>query len=228
MLENGWELNQEKWATGDRLFGLNYLYELYLKANKNYTGRVTVPVLWDKKENTIVNNESAEIISQLNQQVNHLTGDQQDFYPEAFRDKIDGLNDQIYSAINNGVYRCGFATTQAAYEEAYIKLFVVLDTLDARLRDQRYLLGERLTETDWRLFTTLILFDAVYYSHFKTNQQRIRDYKGLYLYLKRLYYYPGIEEPVNFWHIKQHYYFSHKSINPTQIVPLGPNMDFSD
>ncbi|CAM3067558.1 S-transferase [Legionella steigerwaltii] len=226
MLEKGWEFKKGMGATGDMLYGLNYLYELYVQADSKYTGRVTVPVLWDKKEKTIVNNESAEIIRQFNQAFNHLTGDNQDFYPELLRPEIDALNDQIYHAINNGVYRCGFATTQQAYEEAYAQLFFLLDELDVRLRKQKYLLGEQLTEADWRFFTTLIRFDAVYYSHFKTNQQRICDYEGLQPYLERLYCHPGVSETVNFLHIKQHYYFSHKTINPTQIVPLGPKLNF--
>ncbi len=227
MLENGWTFKKEMGATGDALYGLNYLYELYIKADNKYTGRVTVPVLWDKKEKTIVNNESAEIIRQFNHAFNHLTGDNQDFYPEPLRAEIDALNGRIYNAINNGVYRCGFATTQEAYEEAYIKLFLLLDELDMRLRSQKYLLGEQLTEADWRLFTTLIRFDAVYYGHFKTNQQRISDYKSLQPYLERLYHHPGVRETVNLLHIKQHYYFSHKTINPTQIVPLGPQLNFN-
>ncbi|STY30985.1 S-transferase [Legionella wadsworthii] len=226
MLENGWEFKKGMGATGDLLYGLDYLYELYTKADNQYNGRVTVPVLWDKKEKTIVNNESAEIIRQMNQAFNHLTGDEQDFYPETLRTEIDALNDRIYHAINNGVYRCGFATTQEAYEEAYIQLFLLLDELDERLRHQNYLMGEQITETDWRLFTSLIRFDAVYYSHFKTNQQRISDYKSLQPYLEKLYSYPGVQETVNFLHIKQHYYFSHKKINPTQIVPLGPKLNF--
>ncbi|MGC1181970.1 glutathione S-transferase family protein [Legionella sp.] len=226
MLEKGWEFKKGMGASGDTLYGLNYLYELYVKANSNYSGRVTVPVLWDKKEKTIVNNESADIIRQFNQAFNHLTGDTNDFYPEALRTKIDVLNDRIYNAINNGVYRCGFATTQASYEEAYITLFDLLDELEIRLSSRKYLFGEHLTETDWRLFTTLIRFDVVYYSHFKTNKQRICDYRALQRYLERLYYHPGVRETVNFLHIKQHYYFSHKTINPTQIVPLGPKLQF--
>ncbi|AUH71737.1 glutathione S-transferase family protein [Legionella sainthelensi] len=226
MLEKGWEFKKGMGATGDILYGFNYLYELYAKANSQYTGRVTVPVLWDKKEKTIVSNESAEIIRQFNHAFNHLTGDLQDFYPESLRPEIDYLNDRIYNSINNGVYRCGFATTQNAYEEAYIELFALLDELDKRLRDQKYLLGDQLTEADWRLFTTLIRFDVVYYGHFKTNQQRISDYRALHSYLKRLYHHPGIHETVDFLHIKQHYYYSHKTINPTQIVPLGPQLSF--
>ncbi|MBI2786017.1 MAG: glutathione S-transferase family protein [Legionella longbeachae] len=226
MLEHGWMFKKEMGATGDTLYGLNYLYELYVKADKNYSGRVTVPVLWDKKEKTIVNNESAQIIRQFNQAFNHLTHDTNDYYPETLRAEIDALNDRIYKAINNGVYLCGFATSQKAYEEAYISLFDLLDELEVRLSGQKYLFGEQLTETDWRLFTTLIRFDAVYYGHFKTNQQRIGDYQALQSYLERLYYHPGIRETVNFSHIKQHYYFSHRTINPTQIIPLGPKLNF--
>jgi putative glutathione S-transferase len=226
MLEHGWTFEKGMGATGDVLYGLNYLYELYLKANPKYNGRVTVPVLWDKKEETIVNNESAEIIRQFNRAFNELTNDKQDFYPQALRKDIDELNERIYHSINNGVYRCGFASTQEAYEQAYLKLFELLDELNERLTHQKYLMGEELTEADWRLFTTLIRFDAVYYSHFKTNQRRISDYPALQPYLEGLYYHPGIRETVNFEHIKQHYYFSHKTINPTQIVPLGPKLDF--
>lgn len=226
MLEHGWEFKKEISATGDTLYGLRYLYELYLKAEPHYTGRVTVPVLWDKKEQTIVNNESAEIIRQFNEAFNHLTGDTQDFYPEFLRAEIDVMNDRIYSAINNGVYKCGFATEQKAYEAAYFELFNVLDVLEEHLSKHQYLVGEQITEADWRFFTTLIRFDAVYYGHFKTNKQRISDYKAIQSYLERLYYYPGIRDTVDFWHIKHHYYFSHKTINPTQIVPLGPKLVF--
>lgn len=227
MLENGWEFKKGMGATGDTLYGLDYLYELYLQAQNDYTGRVTVPVLWDKKEKTIVNNESAEIIRQFNQAFNHLTGDTQDFYPQALCAEIDALNERIYNTINNGVYKCGFATTQGAYDKAYQELFNLLDELEEHLQQHQYLIGGLLTEADWRFFTTLIRFDAVYYSHFKTNQQRISDYKAIQSYLERLYAYPGIRETVNFLQIKQHYYFSHKSINPTQIVPLGPKLAFN-
>lgn len=226
MLEHGWEFKPGMAATGDLLYGLHYLYEIYLKADKHYSGRVTVPVLWDKKEKTIVNNESAEIIRQFNHAFNHLTGDKQDFYPEALRAEIDVFNERIYNAINNGVYQCGFATTQEAYDKSYIELFTLLDELEQHLSQHQYLVGEQLTEADWRFFTTLIRFDAVYYSHFKTNKQRISDYKAIQPYLERLYNHPGVRETVNFLQIKQHYYFSHKAINPTQIVPLGPKLVF--
>ncbi|WP_058534009.1 glutathione S-transferase family protein [Legionella saoudiensis] len=227
MLEHGWEFKTGMDATGDRLYGLRYLYELYLKAHPDYTGRVTVPVLWDKKEQTIINNESAEIIRQFNEAFNQLTGDTQDFYPKPLRAEIDALNDRIYNGINNGVYKCGFATTQEAYESAYYELFSLLDELELHLAKHQYLIGDQLTEADWRFFTTLIRFDAVYYSHFKTNKQRISDYKAIQSYLEHLYHYPGIRETVNFLQIKQHYYYSHKTINPTQIVPVGPKLPFA-
>lgn len=226
MLEKGWTFQQGMGATGDVLYGLHYLYEVYLKADNQYSGRVTVPVLWDKKEQTIVNNESSEIIRQFNQAFNHLTGDKQDFYPQSLRVEIDAINERIYNYINNGVYKCGFATTQAAYEKAYEELFTVLDELEIHLRHNPYLVGGQLTEADWRFFTTLIRFDAVYYSHFKTNQQRISDYQAIQAYLERLYYHPEVQDTVNLLQIKQHYYFSHKAINPTQIVPVGPKLFF--
>ncbi|MCL9683846.1 glutathione S-transferase family protein [Legionella maioricensis] len=227
MLENGWEFKTGMdGTTGDTLYGLRYLYELYCKADSQYSGRVTVPVLWDKKKETIVSNESAEIIRQLNGAFNHLTGNHQDFYPPALAKEIDTMNDKIYATVNNGVYKCGFATTQEAYEHAFYELFATLDELDRHLSQNEYLVGGQLTEADWRLFTTLIRFDAVYFGHFKTNQQRISDYRYLQPYLKKLYQHPGIKQTVNFEHIKQHYYYSHKTINPTQIVPVGPRLDF--
>ncbi|MGQ3890078.1 glutathione S-transferase family protein [Legionella sp. CNM-1927-20] len=228
MLDRGWEFKVGMGATGDKLYGLRYLYELYCKADANYTGRVTVPVLWDKEKQTIVCNESAEIIRQFNTAFNHLTGDEQDFYPPSLRSEIDTINEKIYHTVNNGVYRCGFATSQEAYEEAFEQLFATLDELEAHLEQHSYLVGGQLTEADWRLFTTLIRFDAVYYSHFKTNKKRIVDYPALQEYLKRLYHHPGIKETVNFVHIKQHYYYSHDTINPTRIVPVGPILHLDD
>lgn len=227
MLEHGWEFKKEMGATGDKLYGFNYMYELYLKAEQEYSGRVTVPVLWDKKTETIVSNESADIIRQFNQAFDHLTGNDVDFYPQALRAEIDAINERIYKSVNNGVYQCGFATSQQAYEQAFEQLFSMLDELDSHLATHEFLVGGQLTEADWRLFTTLIRFDAVYYGHFKTNQKQISDYVYLQAYLQRLYYYPGIPETVNLEHIKQHYYFSHKMINPTQIVPVGPRLFFS-
>jgi putative glutathione S-transferase len=220
MLANGWELKDDQ-------YGLEYLYQLYLKADGGYEGRVTVPVLWDKREQTIVSNESAEIIRMFNTAFNGLTGNDKDYYPAALRGEIDAINERVYDSINNGVYRSGFATTQEAYEAAYYKLFDALDWVEQLLTRQRYLAGDALTEADWRLFTTLIRFDAVYHGHFKTNRQRIADYPAMSNYLRELYQQPGVAETVNFAHIKQHYYGSHHTINPTQVVPLGPQQDFT-
>jgi putative glutathione S-transferase len=220
MLENGWELN-------DPLYGLDYAYQLYLKADPGYEGRVTVPILWDKQTQTIVSNESSEIIRMFNTAFNHLTGDQTDYYPEKLRSKIDSVNTRVYDTINNGVYLCGFATFQQAYEKAFKALFESLDWVEDILSKQPYLAGEQLTEADWRLFTTLIRFDAVYFGHFKTNRQQIADYPAMSNYLRQLYQIEGIAESVNFEHIKTHYYASHLTINPTGIVPVGPAQDFT-
>lgn len=220
MLSHGWEIEDDP-------YGLDYLYQLYLKASPDYEGRVTVPVLWDKQRESIVSNESAEIIRMFNGAFDELTGNDTDFYPIALREQIDEINQRVYEGINNGVYRVGFATTQQAYQEAYYKLFEALDWVEERLARQRYLVGNVLTEADWRLFTTLIRFDAVYFGHFKTNRQQIADFPSISNYLRELYQYPGVAETVNFEHIKQHYYGSHDSINPTGVVPLGPLLDFS-
>ncbi|MBW6423044.1 glutathione S-transferase family protein [Rhizobium sp. XQZ8] len=225
MLENGWEFKTRDGATGDDLYGLDYLYQLYLKADPNYTGRVTVPILWDKQEQTIVSNESAEIIRMLNTAFDDLTGSTADYYPEALRSEIDALNATIYDTVNNGVYKAGFATTQDAYEQAIGKLFETLDTLDKRLSASRYLFGDQQTEADWRLFTTLLRFDPVYVGHFKCNIRRIEDYPNISGYLRDLYQHPGVAETCNLLHIKNHYYQSHKTINPTGIVPVGPMID---
>lgn len=219
MLENGWELKDDQ-------YGLDFLYQLYLKADTAYEGRVTVPVLWDKKTQTIVSNESAEIIRMFNSEFNALTGNYADYYPEAYRGVIEELNGRIYHTVNNGVYRAGFATTQEVYEAAFHELFDSLDWLEGMLTKQRYLVGDVLTEADWRLFTTLIRFDAVYVGHFKCNQKRIADYSALSSYVRDLYQVSGISETVNFEHIKTHYYASHKTINPTGIIPIGPEQDF--
>ncbi len=220
MLENGWELE------GDQ-YGLDFLYQLYLKADEGYEGRVTVPVLWDKKTKTIVSNESSEIIRMFNSSFNALTGNKIDYYPEAEREGIEQLNNRIYHTVNNGVYRAGFATTQEAYEQAFYELFDSLDWLEGILSKQRYLVGSVITEADWRLFTTLIRFDAVYVGHFKCNKQRIADYPALSAYLRDLYQVEGIADTVSFEHIKTHYYASHKTINPTGVIPLGPEQDFT-
>lgn len=220
MLNNGWELTDDQ-------YGLDYLYQLYLQADPGYEGRVTVPVLWDKQEQTIVSNESADIIRMFNSAFNDLTGNEQDFYPQALRSEINEINAHVYDTINNGVYKAGFATDQKVYEEAYDALFEALDGIESTLTQSRYLVGDQLTEADWRLFTTLIRFDAVYHGHFKTNRQRIADYPALSNYVRDLYQRPGVAGTVDFAHIKQHYYGSHVTINPTQVVPVGPAQDFT-
>jgi len=235
MLANGWEFKGEdregeerkgeNGGTADHLFGSRMLWEVYLRADSVYSGRVTVPVLWDKRKNTIVSNESAEIIRMFNSAFDRLTGSTADFCPQDLRPEIDALNARIYDAVNNGVYKAGFATSQAAYEESVAALFSMLDELENRLASKRYLTGDRLTEADWRLFTTLVRFDPVYVGHFKCNIRRIADYPNLYGYLRELYQVPGVAETVNMHHIKQHYYRSHTTINPTGIVPAGPVLD---
>jgi putative glutathione S-transferase len=226
MLENGWTFDTQKGSTGDKLDALAFLHQRYTADDVHYTGRVTVPVLWDKKLNRIVSNESSEIIRMFNSAFNELTGNRLDFYPEALRAEINQLNEQIYPAVNNGVYRAGFATSQGAYEQAFDGLFAELDVLEHLLGDKRYLAGEYLTEADIRLFTTLVRFDAVYYGHFKCNQRRISDYPNLNNWLRELYQWPGIAETVDLTHIKGHYYASHRTINPTGIVPKGPALSF--
>ena len=226
MLENGWTFDKAHGATGDQLDDFTYMHQRYTADTANYTGRVTVPVLWDKKLNRIVSNESAEIIRMFNSAFNGLTGNTLDFYPEALRPTIDALNGRIYPAVNNGVYRAGFATSQQAYGSAFDEVFAELDHLEQHLIEHRYLAGEYLTEADVRLFTTLIRFDAVYYSHFKCNLRRIADYPNLSNWLKEMYQWPGVAETVDFAHIKGHYYASHRTINPTGIVPKGPSQAF--
>ncbi|TBU97612.1 glutathione S-transferase family protein [Phytopseudomonas dryadis] len=227
MRENGWTFDTEHGSSGDALDGLSFMHQRYTLDDPEYTGRVTVPVLWDTRQQRIVSNESAEIIRMFNSAFDELTGNRLDFYPQPLQAEIDALNARIYPAVNNGVYRAGFATTQAAYEEAFSELFSELETLETRLGKARYLTGEYLTEADWRLFTTLIRFDAVYYGHFKCNQQRIADYPNLSNWLRELYQWPGVADTVDLRHIKHHYYASHLTINPTAIVPKGPQLDFS-
>jgi len=223
MLEHGWPLNDDfPGATGDRLYGLSFLYELYLKANPDYSGRVTVPVLWDTQQQTIVSNESADIIRMFNNAFDGSGAKPGDYYPEALRTGIDAVNEAVYDRVNNGVYEVGFATSQAVYEEAVTVLFEELDRLEQRLQTQRWLVGEQITEADWRLFTTLLRFDAVYVGHFKCNLRRIADYPNLSAYLRDLYQQPGVAETCNLDHIKHHYYRSHPTINPTRVVPKGP------
>lgn len=219
MLENGWELE-------DPLYNRRFLYELYLKADASYEGRVTVPVLWDKQTETIVSNESSEIIRMFNSAFNALTGNTDDYYPQALQPDIDAMNDRVYDSVNNGVYRAGFATTQAAYEVAFNKLFETLDWLEEQLSAAEFLVGEKPTEADWRLFTTLVRFDAVYVGHFKTNLRRIADYPHISRYLQTLYHCPGVAATVNLDQIKTHYYVSHTTINPTGVVPAGPELPF--
>jgi len=220
MMSEGWQM-----GLPEPLFGHTRMHQIYTQAKPDYTGRVTVPVLWDKKHNTIVSNESSEIIRMFNSEFNELTGNKTDYYPQSEHDAIDEWNAFVYPNVNNGVYRCGFATTQSAYEEAYNHLFDSLDKLDTHLSRSRYLAGSKITEADWRLFTTLIRFDAVYVGHFKCNKKRIADYPNLHGYMKELYQVPGIKETTDFYHIKRHYYFSHTGINPTQVVPKGPELD---
>jgi putative glutathione S-transferase len=227
MLENGWTYDKSEGSSGDKVGGHRFHYQLYTAAQPDYSGRVTVPVLWDTHTNTIVNNESAEIIRMLNSAFNALTGNTADYYPESLRAQIDAWNERIYPAINNGVYRAGFATSQEAYEEAYESVFAELDHIEEHLAHNRYLLGDQLTEADIRLFTTLIRFDAVYHGHFKCNRQRLEDFASLARYVRDIYQLPGVAETVDFDHIKTHYYASHLTINPTGIVPAGPDIDFN-
>jgi putative glutathione S-transferase len=224
--ETGWSFTGTSGSTGDTLNHFDYLWQVYALADPHYTGRVTVPVLWDKQRRTIVNNESAEIIRMLNSAFDGLTGNNADYYPAPLREKIDALNARIYDTVNNGVYKAGFATTQAAYEEAFAALFESLDWLEGILGETPYLAGAEITEADWRLFTTLVRFDAVYVGHFKCNRRRIADYPNLSHYLKALYEVPGVKETVHIDHIKTHYYWSHVTINPTRIIPLGPELAF--
>jgi glutathionyl-hydroquinone reductase len=214
-------------ATGDLLLGKRFLREIYQAADPQATTRVTVPVLWDKQRRTIVSNESAEIIRMLNSAFDRLTGNRLDFYPAALRDRIDAVNEAVYDNVNNGVYKAGFATTQEAYDEAVTALFDELDRLDERLSRQRYLAGDRVTEADWRLFTTLARFDPVYVGHFKCNLRRLMDYAHLWPYARELYQWPGVADTVRFDHIKFHYHASHETVNPHGVVPKGPLVDFA-
>lgn len=227
MLSSGWTFDKATGSTGDDLFDYEFMHQIYTRHSPNYTGRVTVPVLWDKKQNCIVSNESSEIIRMFNSAFNDLTGDTQDFYPDAVATTIDELNDLIYDKVNNGVYKAGFATSQCAYEEAYQALFSTLDQLELKLATSRYLTGDKITEADWRLFTTLVRFDAVYFGHFKCNKQQIEQYPNLSGYLRDLYQVADVASTLDFYHIKRHYYFSHTGINPTQVVPSGPNLDYT-
>ncbi|MGP5193616.1 glutathione S-transferase family protein [Psychrobacter celer] len=226
MGDNGWTFAAGEGVIADPLHDADYAYEIYVAAKPDYTGRVTVPILWDKKTNTIVSNESSEIIRMFNTAFDEVGARAGNFLPAEKLAEIDEINDRVYTAVNNGVYKAGFATTQAAYEETVTALFEALDMLEARLSQQRYMVGQTITEADWRLFTTLVRFDSVYFGHFKCNIRRIVDYPNLWGYLRELYQVPGVAETVNMTHIKQHYYGSHANINPTRIVPVGPAIDF--
>lgn len=223
--ETGWTFRDDG-STGDALYGSEQLYQIYQRAKADYTGRVTVPVLWDKQRQTIVSNESAEIIRMLNSAFNELVGNGDDYYPEALRPRIDEINKRVYDTINNGVYKAGFATRQPVYEQHVKALFELLDWIENLLGDNAYLAGDQVTEADWRLFTTLVRFDAVYYGHFKCNIRQIADYPNISHYLKGLVATPGVRETIHIDHIKTHYYWSHTRINPTQIVPVGPELEF--
>ncbi len=222
--EGGWAFRDDY---TDAVNGFAFLRDAYLRAKPDYSGRVTVPVLWDKRTGRIVNNESSEIIRMLNSEFNAFTPVQTDFYPVALRREIDAVNAFVYERINNGVYKAGFAGSQHVFESAVTRLFAALDEIDARLGQSRYLVGDTLTEADWRLFTTLIRFDAVYVAHFKCNLKRIEEYPNLSGYVRDLYQQPGVAETVNLDHIKRHYFLSHRHLNPSGLVPLGPLLDFS-
>lgn len=227
MAENGWTFEEDEDVVPDPVGNVDYLYEVYTRVEPDYSGRVTVPVLYDLKQDKIVNNESSEIMRILNSAFDEVRAEEGDYYPEELREEIDQINDKVYNAINNGVYKAGFATKQEVYEEEVTKLFEALDEVESILEQQPYLVGSRITEADWRLFTTLIRFDSVYHGHFKCNFKRITDYENIWSYTKELYNWPGVSETINFRHIKEHYYRSHKNINPTGIVPKGPKLDFS-
>ncbi|MEO0829430.1 MAG: glutathione S-transferase family protein [Pseudomonadota bacterium] len=229
MLTEGWTLKKAaEGATGDLLYSLPFMRDIYTKADPKVSGRVTVPVLWDIERETIVSNESSEIIRMFNSAFDGLTGNTLDFWPEGQRDEIEAVNARVYDTVNNGVYKSGFATTQEAYAAAVHPLFDSLDWLEERLSRQRYLVGESVTEADWRLFTTLVRFDAVYHLHFKCNRRRSIDYPNLWAYARELYQWPGVAETVNFDHIVRHYHYSHESINPHRIVPINPVIDWTE
>lgn len=223
----GWSFEKYPGANGDDLYGADYLYELYVRAQPHYSGIVTVPVLWDKRREIIVNNESSEIIRMLNDAFIGFANEGCDFYPASLRTTIDEVNAEVYEKVNNGVYRAGFAGSQAAYERAFDDLFSTLDCLEERLCGQPWLAGNQVTEADWRLFTTLVRFDAIYYVHFKCNRQRLIDYPELWDFTRALYQVPGISETIDMDHIKRHYYTSHPELNPRGLIPVGPHIDFS-
>ncbi len=227
MLDKGWTFEaDDHGATGDGLYGLDFAHQIYTKADPSYSGRVTVPILWDKQQETIVSNESSEIIRMFNSAFNGITGNTDDYWPEDLRGEIEEVNTRVYSNVNNGVYKCGFATTQEAYDSAVHPLFETLDWLEDRLSSNRYLMGNSVTEADWRLFTTLIRFDPVYHLHFKCNKRRLIDYPNLWAYTRELYQWPGVAQTVNLNHIVRHYHYSHETINPNRIIPVNPELDY--
>jgi putative glutathione S-transferase len=226
MGEEGWAFSEGPGCIPDTVNGFRYLREVYTAADPRFSGRVTVPVLWDRRSRSIVNNESAEIMRMLNAEFDACTPVRSDYYPAPLREQIDTINAMVYERVNNGVYRCGFAGSQAAYDAAFERLFSALDELEMRLSASRYLAGDAITEADWRLFTTLARFDAVYYVHFKCNGRRIAEYPRLSRYLRELYRVPGVAGTVNMEHIKRHYYMSHPHLNPSRIVPRGPVLEF--
>ncbi|MXQ08531.1 glutathione S-transferase family protein [Alphaproteobacteria bacterium GH1-50] len=229
MLSDGWTFDDDfDGATGDTLFGLPFARDIYLKADPNISGRVTVPILWDKKRETIVSNESSEIIRMFNSAFDGLTGNTDDYWPTHMRDAIEEVNKRVYSTVNNGVYKSGFATSQEAYDEAVTALFESLDWLEDRLASNRYLMGDRITEADWRLVTTLFRFDPVYHLHFKCNRRRLIDYPNLWGFARELYQWQGVAETVNFDHIVRHYHYSHETINPNRIIPINPVLDWDE
>ena len=228
MMEDGWTFATDfEGATGDTLFGSNFLRDIYIKADPNFTGRVTVPVLWDKAQNTIVSNESAEIIRMFNNAFNEITGNTDDYWPTDLREQIADINERVYETVNNGVYKAGFATSQDAYDDAVHPLFDSLAWLESILENNRFLAGDTLTEADWRLFTTLARFDLVYHTHFKCNHKRLIDYPNLWAYTRQLYQHADIAETVHFDHIVRHYHFSQTTVNPHQIIPINPTVDFT-
>lgn len=227
MLDKGWTFETDNHgATGDTLYDFDFAHQIYTKADPSYSGRVTVPILWDKQQETIVSNESSEIIRMFNAAFDAITGNTDDYWPKAMRDEIEEVNTRVYSDVNNGVYKSGFATTQQAYDAAVAPLFDTLDWLEDRLSRSRYLMGDRVTEADWRLFTTLIRFDPVYHLHFKCNRRRLVDYPNLWAYTRELYQWPGVAKTVNMNHIVRHYHFSHDTINPNRIIPVNPVLDY--
>lgn len=229
MLSDGWTFAaDDHGATGDHLFGARFAHQIYTRADPAFSGRVTVPILWDKERGTIVSNESSEIIRMFNSAFDGITGNAADYWPQALRDDIEAMNARVYKTVNNGVYKCGFSTSQAAYDAAVGPLFDSLDWLESHLEVHRYLLGDQITEADWRLFTTLIRFDPVYHLHFKCNRNRLIDYPNLWGFTRELYQWPGVEETVGMHHIVRHYHYSHATINPNRIIPVNPRLDYHE